>query len=73
VPTFLVAAESYYPGWSASIDGRSTRLYPTDAGFRGIRIPAGRHAVGMRFIPTTLYWAALVSGLALLAAAKNGV
>ncbi len=72
-PAFLVAAESYYPGWRASIDGRSTRLYPTDAGFRGIRIPAGRHAVEMRFIPVTLYWAALVSGLALLAAAKNGV
>jgi hypothetical protein len=70
---FLVAAESYYPGWRASIDGRPTRLYPTDAGFRGVRIPAGRHAVEMRFIPTTLYWAALVTALAVLAAAINGV
>jgi hypothetical protein len=72
-PAFMVAAESYYPGWRASIDGRPTRLYPTDAGFRGVRIPAGRHAVEMRFIPTTLYWAALVTALAVLAAAINGV
>jgi hypothetical protein len=72
-PGFMVAAESYYPGWCASIDGRPTRLYPTDAGFRGVRIPAGRHAVEMRFIPTTLYWAALVTALAVLAAAINGV
>ena len=68
-PAFLVAAESYYPGWRASIDGRPTRLYAADAGFRGIRIPAGRHAVEMRFIPGTLYWAAGMSFLALLAAA----
>ena len=69
MPAFLVAAESYYPGWRASIDGRPTRLYAADAGFRGIRIPAGRHAVEMRFIPGTLYWAAGMSFLALLAAA----
>ena len=67
-PAFLVAVESYYPGWKASLDGRPTRLYAADAGFRGIRIPAGRHAVEMRFVPGTLYGAAGVSALALLAA-----
>jgi hypothetical protein len=68
-PAFLVAAESYYPGWRATIDGQAARLYAADAGFRGMRVPAGRHAVGMRFVPGTLYAAAAVSGLALLATA----
>ena len=64
---FLVAAESYYPGWEASIDGTPTRLYPTDAAFRGVSVPAGTHTVDFRFVPRTLYRAAAVSVLALAA------
>ena len=66
VPAFLVAADSYYPGWQASIDGHSARLYAADAAFRGIRVPAGRHRIGMRFVPVTLYCSAGLSALALL-------
>jgi hypothetical protein len=63
---FLVAADSWYPGWQAFVDGRPVRLYATDAAFRGIRTPAGRHGVEMRFVPVTLYWSAAISGIALL-------
>ncbi len=66
-PAFLVATESYYPGWEASIDGTPARLYPTDAAFRGISIPAGTHTVDFRFVPRTLYRSAAVSVLALAA------
>jgi uncharacterized membrane protein YfhO len=65
-PVFLVATDSYYPGWKAFADGQPTRLYAADAGFRGIRVPAGRHRIEMRFVPATLYWSAGISGLALL-------
>jgi hypothetical protein len=67
VPSFLVAAESYYPGWEASIDGTPARLYPTDAAFRGVRVPAGKHTVDFRFVPRTLYRSAAVSVIALAA------
>jgi hypothetical protein len=68
-PAFLVATDSYYPGWQSFADGRPTRLYAADAGFRGIRIPAGRHRIEMRFVPGTLYWSASISALAVLIAA----
>jgi hypothetical protein len=66
-PSFLVAAESYYPGWEASIDGTPARLYPTDAAFRGVSVPAGPHTVDFRFVPRTLYRSAAVSVAALAA------
>lgn len=64
---FLVAADSWYPGWRLEIDGRRASLYPTDVAFRGVALPAGEHLVVMRFVPGILYGSAAVSGLALLA------
>jgi Bacterial membrane protein YfhO len=63
---FLVAADSWYPGWQAKIDGRPARVYPTDVAFRGVPVPAGDHRVEMRFAPKILWRSAIVSGIALL-------
>ena len=48
---FLVAADTWYPGWQATIDGQSARLYIADVAFRGLRVPAGDHRIEMRFTP----------------------
>ena len=64
--SFLVVTDSYYPGWSASVDGKPVTLYATDVAFRGIEVPAGRHEIEMRFRPRVLWWAAAVSLVALL-------
>jgi len=63
---FLVAADTWYPGWEAAIDGQPARMYAADAAFRGLRVPAGDHRVEMRFAPRILWRSGLVSGLALL-------
>ena len=62
---FLVASDSWYPGWQAAIDGKPARLYPTDVAFRGLRVPAGDHRIEMRFVPKILWWSAMVSIVAL--------
>jgi hypothetical protein len=66
-PAFLVATDSYYPGWEATVDGSARRIYATDAAFRGLRVPGGKHTIDFRFVPRTLYWSAAVSALALMA------
>jgi uncharacterized membrane protein YfhO len=70
-PAFLVTSEAHYPGWRAFLDGVETPIAMTNAAFRGLPVPAGRHRVEMRFEPAILARAAAVSiaGLALLAAA----
>jgi hypothetical protein len=63
---FLVAADAWYPGWEAAIDGQPARLYAVDAAFRGLPVPTGNHTVEMRFVPRILCRSAAVSCLALL-------
>jgi hypothetical protein len=48
---FLVAAESYYPGWDGWIDGKAAKIYRTDVAFRGMAVPGGKHRIVMRFEP----------------------
>ena len=38
---FLVLNELFYPGWSARVDGRETRIYPTNVVMRGVLVPPG--------------------------------
>lgn len=60
-PSFLVASETWYPGWRAAIDGREQPLVMTNGAFRGLAVPAGRHRVEMRFAPAILWWGAALS------------
>ena len=70
-PAFLVTSEPYYPGWRASLDNQPRPLVMTNAAFRGLPVPAGRHIVSMEFAPSILWQGAALSALGwvLLAAA----
>jgi hypothetical protein len=58
---FLIVADSFFPGWTASVDGKATRVFPAYGCVRGISIEtAGKHHVEFRFFPKTLF-AGLVS------------
>ncbi|MCM8749702.1 YfhO family protein [Thermomicrobiaceae bacterium CFH 74404] len=65
-PAFVVLADTFYPGWEASVDGAPARLYRANHAFRAVWVPAGEHEVELRFAPTTLRLGSLVSALALL-------
>jgi hypothetical protein len=42
---FLLLADSFYPGWTAQVDGTSTPIYRANISVRGIQLPKGRHEV----------------------------
>ncbi len=72
VDAFLVSSDTFYPGWRAFIDSREERLVMTNAAFRGLPVPAGRHRIEMRFEPAILPYGAAASAagwLLVLAAA----
>lgn len=64
-PAFLATSEVWYPGWQAYVDGREVSLRITNAAFRGLSVPAGRHEVRMAFAPQILLVSALASLLAI--------
>jgi uncharacterized membrane protein YfhO len=60
---FLLLADTYYPGWTAQVDGTPTPLYRANLSVRGIRLPKGRHEVRFTFDPPG-FWRGL--GITLL-------
>jgi len=47
---WLVFGESFMPGWTATIDGRSTEIYQTNYILQSIYVPAGEHRVEFKYI-----------------------
>ncbi len=60
---FLVLADSYYPGWRASVNGTAAPILRANYMFRLIDVPAGTSRVEFRFRPTSLAVGAIVSAL----------
>jgi hypothetical protein len=72
VPSLLVLAEAWYPGWSARIDDTPAPCHPANGWMRAVPVPAGRHTVELRFhsrwlLPGALLSLATAAGLMLWA------
>lgn len=67
---YLVLLDSFYPGWSATVDGRPAGIYPANYIGRAVFVPAGRHLVRFEYRPGSFQ---LGLGLAALALALIAV
>lgn len=65
----FVLADLFYPGWTAEVDGRPAELLRADGVFRAVALPSGSHRVVFRYQPLSVKIGAVLSGLALVAAA----
>ena len=46
---WLVLSDRFYPGWSASLDGKETDIYRANLMVRAVRVPAGDHEIEFVF------------------------
>ncbi len=57
----LVAAETFFPGWVATVDGEPVEIRRANYAFRSIPIEAGEHAVEFRYCPWSFVLGCAVS------------
>lgn len=59
----------FFPGWRASVDGRTYAVVPVDYALSGVIVPPGEHDVVLEFHTPGLWAGALLSALAALSCA----
>ena len=64
---FLSSSEVYYPGWKATLDGKSVNIYRSNTAFRSLFVPQGEHTVEYFFVPKSYYIGGIISLVTLLA------
>jgi hypothetical protein len=65
---YLILADTFDPGWSATLDGRSAPIRPAWVAFRAVSVPRGRHVVVFGYRPSEFDLGLAVSGIGLLPA-----
>jgi hypothetical protein len=62
---YLVIAQTWYPGWSVKVDGRSQKLYRANLNFMAVELPPGGGEVTFRYLPTVNLLTLVISFIAL--------
>ncbi len=48
-PVWLVYADAWHPGWTATVDGRKTRVLRANIGFKAVELTGGTHDIEFVF------------------------
>lgn len=62
----LVLADTYYPGWQATVNGQPAPIYRANLAFRAVPVPPGESTVGVYYDPPSFKIGAAISALSLV-------
>ena len=51
----LILADTYFPGWSATLDGRPARIWEADGALLVVVAPCGAHRIVMQYRPRSVW------------------
>ena len=64
---FLIVSDTWFPGWTATVDGQPATIHIANGCVRGVFVPSpGRHEIRMSFWPRSLTAGLLATALGLL-------
>jgi uncharacterized membrane protein YfhO len=66
-PGFVFLSEPYYRERQAFVDGAPAIMRKANLAFVAVPVPAGRHVLELRYVPTSFYLGAGISGVMLAA------
>jgi len=64
----LIVSDTWYPGWSAAVDGRNVPVYQAYSALRGVVLEAGPHHIEFRYRPASALIGGLMSMIGILCA-----
>ncbi len=64
----LVTSQDYFPGWTATMDGEPTNIYPAWGAITALYLPKGTHSFVLSYKPQGLLWGALATLFVLIGA-----
>lgn len=64
----VIVADTFFPGWGATVDGRSAPIHEVYGAVRGVIVDSGEHVVEMRYRPWSVYLGAMLTVLGVLIA-----
>ena len=64
----LIVSENYYPGWSATVDGKAATIGRADMALIGVELPAGAKTIALRFTSASYETGKLITVIAVLIA-----
>ena len=68
-PGFVIVADTFYPGWTATVDDVPTTIHPANLLFRAVAVPAGRHTIVMKYASSWVRIGAVLTLIGLLVVA----
>jgi len=63
---YTILRQSYFPGWSATLDGNRVEILHADYLFMAIRIPAGVHTVVWKYAPSSFIIGCVITLVSLI-------
>jgi Bacterial membrane protein YfhO len=66
-PAYLVVSDSFDPGWSATVDGQASTIYPAYCAFRAVYLSQGKHNVVFNYSPAGFNLGLMISLCGVLA------
>jgi hypothetical protein len=67
-PGYLVLADTFYPGWKATVDGEEKPILRANTMFRAVMVPGGTHRVEFIYQPSSVRSGLMVTAAGLLLA-----
>lgn len=64
-PSYLFLADTFDPGWSATVDGRPAPVRPAQVTFRAVYLPGGSHRVVFTYRPAGFLPGLILTGFGL--------
>jgi len=62
----LIRTDTFFPGWTATVDGKEFPAEHADPFFSKIKIPAGAQTLTLHYTPTLLHRGIILAGISLL-------